>query len=579
MRQKFILWTLAAICLTVPSLAFSQEPPKSGSEAPKAVPIQVRGDTVEYFHQENKAVGTGHVSIDYQDVKLTADKMTVYMATKTAVAEGNVRLTQRGSVFTGDRAEFDFGKKLGKVSNMNASIEPSYFGKAAEIQRVSEDHYRAVDSYVTTCCGDTPFYKVGSSEINIYPDEKIEARNAILYIRNIPVIFIPYFVVYNVDFNRFPVQIIPGKNSEWGAFVLSKWRYHLAQSPTFESKGNVLVDWREKRGVGVGVENFYKGDKVGRGSIKAYYIDDDGAPTQIDSERYRGQWRHQSNLTADTTFTAEINKLSDDTVIKDFFFREEYEKDAFPDNYLSIITAKPEYTFSVLQRSRLDDFFTVVERSPELKFDTHTKQFADTPFYMRQELQFTNLKKEFANTSRDYDATRFDTNHTLLYAGKVGPVSVTPRIGTRQTYYSRDNAGEREIVRGTFDAGIDLSTKFYKTYDVYIEKFGLDYNQLRHIFTPTVSYNYRPNPTIARTTLQQFDEIDAIDKQHLIRFGFENKLQTKHKNKKGGDLSVREIARIIPFFDYDVKTGRIENLGLDAEVRPYTWLGIESDVL
>src|SRR3989338_10502477 len=69
----------------------------------KNVPIQVHGDSVEYFHEEQKVTGTGHVSIDYEDVKLTADKMTVYMATKQAVAEGHVTLTQKGSVFTGER--------------------------------------------------------------------------------------------------------------------------------------------------------------------------------------------------------------------------------------------------------------------------------------------------------------------------------------------------------------------------------------------------------------------------------------------------------------------------------------------
>src|SRR3990167_774776 len=62
----------------------------------KNTPIQVRGDSVEYFHEEQKAVGVGHVSIDYEDVALKADKITVFMATKIAVAEGHVTLVQKG---------------------------------------------------------------------------------------------------------------------------------------------------------------------------------------------------------------------------------------------------------------------------------------------------------------------------------------------------------------------------------------------------------------------------------------------------------------------------------------------------
>jgi hypothetical protein len=379
-----------------------------------------------------------------------------------------------------------------------------------------------------------------------------------------------------VDFERFPVQIIPGKNSEWGAFVLSKWRYHLVDRPDLSSKGNVLLDYREKRGFGGGVENFYRGDKIGRGAIRTYFINDEDAPTDTDPERYRLQWRQQSKIGEATTFTAEINKLSDPTVIKDFFFREEYERDVFPDNYISIITAKPEYTLSILNRQRLDDFFTVVERSPEVRFDTHNRQFADTPFYLRQEVQFSNLKKEFANVSDDLHAVRLDTNHTMLYAGRIGEVSVTPRIGTRQTYYSRDIKNEKDLVRATVDPGIDISTRFYKTYDTYIDAFGLDYNQIRHIFNPTLSYNYRPNPTVARTTLQQFDSLDALDKQNFMRVAFENKFQTKSHTVTGA-LRTRQIARIIPSLDYDFHTGRIETVGIDVELRPYSWLGIESD--
>lgn len=561
-------------CLTTLAYAGSPQTPSSD----KTVPIQIHGDAVEYFHEDQKAVGTGHVKIDYEGVLLEADKITVFMATKKALAEGNVVLTQKGSVFKGTRVEYDFGKKVGYVSEMDATLNPEYYGKAQRIEKVSDNEYRAVDSYVTTCCGDTPFYKIGAREIEIFPDDKIVIKNAIMYIKNVPVLFIPYYVQPLVDFDRLPVQLIPGKSSEWGAFLLSKWRYNLVNRPDLKVKGNVLLDYRDKKGFGGGVETFYQGDKIGRGAVRAYYADDQDPPQDIDSNRSRVQWRHQSKLTESTTLTTEINKLSDGSIIKDYFYREEFERDAFPDNYVSLITAKPEYTFSILERKQFDDYFSAVNRNPEVRFDTHTRPWMDTPFYLRQEFQFSNLEKQFINTEDRLDTVRFDTNHTVSYAGKVGAVSVTPRIGTRQTYYSRDLNGDREHIRGTVDPGVDVSTRFYKVYDTSIDAFGLDYNQIRHIFQPTASYNYRPTPTTSRTLLQQFDSLDALDKQNFVRFNFENKFQTKHHDEKGA-LYAREFARIIPFFDYDFQTGRLENIGYDAEVRPYSWLGIESDMI
>lgn len=551
--------------------------PNTSQDTSKDTPIQVHGDAVEYFQEGQKVVGTGNVSIEYGGAKLTADKITVYMATKDSVAEGNVVLTQKGSVFKGERAEYNFGTKIGNVSKMNAEVLPSYYLKADRVERVSENHFRTTNNYVTTCCGDSPFYKIQAKQVDIYPEDRIEIRNAVLFVQGVPILFIPYFVHHFIDFDRFPVQLVPGKNTEWGAFLLSKWRYHLVNQPGLQDKGNILLDYREKRGFGYGVENFYKGDRIGRGAARVYFVDDDNPPAGEGSERYRAQWRHQSKIGEATTLTTELNKLSDSQVIKDFFFREEYEQNAFPDNYISIITSKPEYSFSTLLRNRVDGFVSVVERSPELRFDTHTKQFLDTPFYLRQEVQFSNLRRRFSEVHESQDAVRLDLNHTLSYAGHAGPVAITPRIDARETYYSRDNGEGRDIVRSAFDPGLDVSTRFYKTYDVYINSFGLDYNQIRHVFTPTASYNYRHNPTVSRTTLYQFDALDALDKQNFLRFAFENKLQTK-EHDASGNLYVREIARVIPFFDYDVHAGRLENVGLDVELRPYSWLGVASDV-
>ena len=403
-----------------------------------------------------------------------------------------------------------------------------------------------------------------------------------LMIYGAPVLWIPYYVQYLYDLDRFPVQVIPGKNSEWGFFALSRWRYHLIDSPELTSKGTIHADYREKRGFGVGVDNSYRSQTLGRGILRTYYTQDDNPPAEAEDgeDRYRASWRHQAKLAKDTTLVAELNKLSDPTIIKDFFFREEYEKEAFPDNYVSIITAKPEYTLSLLVRERMDDFFSVVERSPEVRFDTQHKQFQDTRFYLRQESQFSHLKKQFANIpdGAGLDAVRYDNNWTLTYAGRVGDLSVVPHIGTRQTYYSRDLPGDNDVFRGIFDGGVDMNMRFFKTYDFYTRAFGLDYNQIRHIFAPSASYNYRPNPTVSRTVLQQFDALDALDKQHFIRFSLDNKFQTKeHVGKDKTKLKAREIARIIPFFDMDYHEDRIQNVGIDVELRPYSWMGIESD--
>ncbi len=589
---------LSFLTLFIPAiLAHAKDQEKAIADT--TTPIQIHGDVVEYFQEENKTIGTGHVVIDYDGAKLEADKITVYMGMKKAVAEGNVTLTQGGSVFKGPHAEYDYEKKIGYVDKMSATVpltppdlskqstQPAlpvneitnqeYFIKARRIEKVSDTQFRAVDSYVTTCCGDSPFYKIQARQIDIFPKDKIVIRNALMYIKGVPVLFIPYFVQPMVDFNRLPVELVPGKSREWGAFLLSKWRYNLVNREDFSVKGAALLDYREKRGFGEGLDTYYHGDKVGHGVIRGYYANDNESPINATPDRYRAQWRHQSKITKDTTMTVEINKLSDDQIVKDFFYREEYERSVVPDNYISIITTKPEYTFSILERHRIDEFYSSVNRDPELRFDTHNRPIGNTPFYLRHEAQFTNLQKEFSRQSDELHVTRFDLNHTLSYAGHVGGFAVTPRIGARETFYSRDLAGDTSHVRSIVDPGLDISTKYYKIYDVFINRWGLDYNQIRHTFEPSLSYNYRPTPTVFYTTLQPFDDIDALDKQHFARFYFQNNFQTK-EHGSDGTLSSREIARIGPYVDFNALNSRLENLGVEAELRPYSWLGMNSQV-
>ena len=79
--------------------------------------------------------------------------------------------------------------------------------------------------------------------------------------------------------------------------------------------------------------------------------------------------------------------------------------------------------------------------------------------------------------------------------------------------------------------------------------------------------------------MAQFDFIDNLDKQNLLRFSFENKLLTKEGKRGSDDLVSRQIMRMIPYFDMNYDTHRLENVGYDIELRPFSWMGIDSDAL
>jgi LPS-assembly protein len=153
----------------------------------------------------------------------------------------------------------------------------------------------------------------------------------------------------------------------------------------------------------------------------------------------------------------------------------------------------------------------------------------------------------------NYDAARADTYQQLLLPCTFwGWLNVTPYAGGRFTYYTEAHGpggGNSEASRSVFDTGVDVSFKASRLWSTAKSKL-LDLNGLRHIVEPSIKYIYVPEPHDLPHELPQFDytipslrllpigfpefnSIDSIDREHTLRFGLRNTLQTK----RGGELA------------------------------------------
>ncbi|MFA6321554.1 MAG: LPS export ABC transporter periplasmic protein LptC [Candidatus Omnitrophota bacterium] len=551
-------------------------------------PIVVNGDNVEYFQEKKMVVGSGNISIKYKDIELTCDKITVYLDTREAIAEGNVKVTQKGAYFTGERMNYNFDTRKGTVLTGHFASNP-FYGRAEQLDKVeNKDTYKLERGYVTTCDLDNPHYRLQARHVEIYLNDKVVAKHLVLYIRNVPVMYFPYYVQYLKQTKGY-VTVMAGKKKEWGYYVLGSYRYHLNQA----MKGDAMLDYRTKDGLGLagGVNNYHDFGKMGKGAFKVYYTkengrgDDNDHPGEIE-RRYRYQLRHYWDMGegTDTVALLEFNKLSDADVIKDYFYNEYEELGNDPDNYLTFITSKPEYTSEFLMRARFNKFQTVVERLPEYKININNMRlFQNIPLYYTGAASGVYLRKLLPADGTVQKATevgRFDANNKISYTMQFfRTLNVAPFVGTEDTYYSRTLGGETNRIRTVFNAGVETSVKFYKIFDVATNFLGIDINKLRHIITPTANYYYTHQPAIGPEKLTQFDEIDAVDKQSYIAFGFENRLQTKRMS--GGQLKSVDLATLLITSDYSFRLKkdnatiykqRFENLDLQLELIPYDWL-------
>jgi lipopolysaccharide assembly outer membrane protein LptD (OstA) len=557
-------------------------------------PIIVDGDKVEFFEKEGRIVAEGNVSITYGDVKLTCDKIEVNSRTKQAYCEGNVRIEQAEGTLTGDKIRYDFINKVGEIVGGEVDAFP-WFGRAEETGKVGENEYLLRKGYVTTCDLDDPHYRIVAKEIQVFPDDKIIAKNVVAYIGKVPVLWFPYYY-HPIIQSRAKVQFIPGSNSDWGYFLLSAWRFNIKGN----SKVDVLMDYRTKKGFAEGANIYYDAadfelEGLGYGLFRMYFIEQNGWGTyskkafregeSTDPElRTRFQWKHRIEFDPTTVGMLEFNKQSDEYILKDYFYNEYEENNPTPLNYISVISAKQNYTFSFAANLRFNDFYTVVERIPELKLEIPDQRLWDLPLYYSSELSATKFKKEYAFISSPTEETdRLDWHHKLSYVTALGPINLTPYGTFRETLYSETKReGASGSARMAIGGGINIFSRYHRVFDVSTNAFGLDINGLRHIVVPTIDYFYLHQPTVDRDKLFYMDDIDRIEKRNGVRFSLENKLQTKRH--VGDKLEAVDLVRFIAGVDYlfNMKKRsfafdeeRFENLNFDLELRPYDWFYIE----
>ena len=547
-------------------------------------PVVINGDTVEYSEIDMTAVANGNVVITYQDEKLTCKKAVFHTDTKEVLAEGDVVLTQGKDFLKGESMVYNVETKTGTLVNPRVFIEPTYYGGGEKAEKQDQSQYYMKNGYVTTCDKEHPHYRVQAKQLNVYLNDKVTANNILVFVGDVPVFYFPYLSIPLND-HRPPVSVIPGHNADWGYFLLTSWKYYLNENV----KGRINIDYRELRNFAYGISTNYHTDDYGAGVVNLNYFNEQNQrswstrPDQPDEklDRFRAQLRHKWQPDTATSAIVEYNKLSDINVVKDYYIRD-YQRDMVNNNYASVVRTDPYYTTSLLVQPRVNRFDSVIEYLPQAQFRTRSLKVGQTNFYYDGSAQAANINNlQPAPTNGVASVNRVDTNNQLSYQANVlGWLGIRPFAGTEQTYYSRDMGGDNSnFIRGNAFTGVDLNTRFYKTFDVKSNALNMDINGLRHVVSPTISYYYAHRPTFRPENLAQFDSIDAVNYSNNITPSLENKLQTKRLI--AGKMQTVDIARLIFSTNYnfetaDKKKGKVGTYDSLFEAKPYNWMRILS---
>ena len=570
---------LALLVLSSFSLAYAEE---------EKEPIVCHGDKVEFLESEQRLKAFGNVIVLYEDVKITCDKMDIQLDTKEGLAEGDVVVYQEGSILTGDKVEYNFQTQTGTVYKTGFASEVIY-GKGPRALKEGPKEISMRKGYMTTCDLARPHYRIHSRTAKIFLDDKVVMRHVIVYIFDLPAFYLPYYS-YNLRPDRPKVTVLPGKDKDWGYYVLTSWRYEYSQYV----KGTLRLDYREKRDFASGFENYYRTEGYGDGFLKTYYMNERTLESKKlwseprithERERYMIHNRHSWDIDEDTDLRFEYWGVSDTDILEDYFYRKEYQREPEPLSYLSIIRSWSNYSASFLGQRRFNKVFPRLEYQPELRFNVSSLRIGaeGSKYYWSSENSFANLSwKEEHPSDVDEDVVRTDSYNQISRASKLGFLHITPYIGGRQTYYTKDKYGDADCWRGAFYTGVDVETKFYRILNVNTNFWGLDINNLRHVITPSVGYDYIHSPTMDSQKVTQFDGLDSVSRLNQFTFSLENKLQTKRgtagENTEG--LQSVDLARFTVSTSYDYRLpggSKFSNVNFDFEFTPFNWLILEFD--
>lgn len=586
--------TLALCAMAIPGALRAQQQPVWEMEA-----LTDQG-WAEFDLQTGLGRGTNGVLVRYGSAFLTADQVGVNQPSGDVTADGNVRIQSEEQVWIGEHIRYNFKTKQMEAEQFRTGKAPVFAAGEGLHGEYTNRLYMATNGVITTDDVAEPAVKIRAKYLKIIPGQRVEARHATLYVGGVPVFYFPYYS-RNLGPRANNFNFLPGYRSTYGPFLLTSYRFFLDE----QLDGTAHVDYRQKRGVGVGPDLNYHLGRWGDGTFKYYYLHDqdpavDGDPT-IPNNRQRVWFSYQANPATNLSVKALVRYQGDTNLIREFF-EGEYRQDNQPSTYVDVNKFWSNYSLDTYVQPRVNDFLETVERLPDVRLTGYRQQLGNSPVFYESESSVGYYRRLFPETnsfasSLDFEAARADTYHQLLLPETFfGWLNVTPRAGGRLTYYSKASgpgATTDELYRGIFNTGAEFSFKASQLWPGAQSDF-FQVDGLRHIVQPSFNYVYVPQPNYAGTNeLPQFDyelpslrllpidfpdynNLDSIDSQNVVRLGLHNKLQTKREGK------------IVNLVDWDLYTDwRIQpnaqqntfsDLYSDLTMNPRSWLSFQSQL-
>ena len=503
-------------------------------------------DSLVYDAESGTAYLYGNSKVDYENMKLTSDKVHMNLDKSTVRATGTVDSTAEGGIkgkpvftmgkdeYKSDTMAFNFKSKKGLIKGIYTEQQDGFLsgevGKRDSTGSVYLQHGR-----YTTCDKPHPDFYIALSRAKVRPGKDVVFGPAYLVVADVPLpLAIPYgFFPFSKKYSSGFIMPSYGDESDRG-FYLRDGGYYFAISDKWDLK--LLGEIYTKGSWGVSAASNYRKRYRYSGSFLFSYQDsktgDKGLPDFAEQESFKIQWNHRQDPKANpySSLAASVN-----------FATSSYERNNLNSMYNPQTLTQTTRTSSVSWSTGFSSIGLSLSATTNLAQDMRTSSIQITlpdlnislsRFYPFKRKHLVGKERWYEKISMSYTGQLANsistTEDKILHSNLIKDwknafqhtipvqanftlfnyINVTPSFNFTDRMYSKkvtrgwDNTLQKEVVRDTtygfhnvynWSMNVGASTKLYGFWVPNRKLFGDKIQAIRHVITPQVTFSYSPN--------------------------------------------------------------------------------------
>lgn len=609
---------------------------------PLDAPVIYEASDSIVFTKDGYAHLYGEGKVNYQNIELTSAVITMNMDSSTVFAKGVADTTgvETGTPIFKDGEtpyeskimRYNFKTKKGFINNIVTQQGEGYVTSEEGKKGADDEIYMRHGKYTTCDNHEHPHFYLRLSMAKVRPKKNVVFGPAQLVVEDVPLpIAVPFgFFPFNSSYSSGFIMPTYGDEMNRG-FYLRDGGYYFAISDQMDLK--VLGEIFTKGSWGLSAASNYNKRYKFSGSFNASYLvtktGEKNMPDYSVSKDFRIQWSHRQDAKANpnSSFSASVNFATssyDRSSLSSLYNPQQYSQNTkassvsysrnFPEIGLNISS-----TFNITQNTRYSSLSMTL---PDVNISLNRiypfkrkKSVGDERWYEKISLQYTG---SITNSISTKDNLLFKTPLTQWENGmqhKI-PVSATfnlfkyinivPSFNYTERWYLRKvkqsydpspastDHVKRDTINGfnrlyDYNLSLQMNTKLYGMYKpLFMKSKEL---QIRHVFTPTVSYTYTPD--FGKSRYGYYDTYTYTDEDGEVRtveyspyegavygypgknmsqnisFSVDNNIEMKMKSDKDttGYKKISLIDQLGASLSYDVANKRWSDLSMNLRLK------------